>query len=89
MEYEVTQEIMYCPLSPVTLYFVFSDESEEPSMKTLELIDKQKNAFGDMIYYIRDEKGTTATVFEQDVEDYLKIKGASSLMKGQSYIYRK
>ena len=58
-------------------------------MKTLELIDKQKNAFGDTIYYIRDERGATATVYEQDVEDYLRKKGVSSLTKGHSYVYRK
>lgn len=89
MYYGVTQEIILLSLIPCKIVFVFSDESEELPMKTLELIDKQRNAFGDMIYYIRDEKGATTTVFEQDVEDYLKIKGASSLMKGQSYIYRK
>jgi len=89
MAYKVHQEIIFCPMTPATLYFVFQDESEEPSMNTFELVDKHKNAYGDMIYYIRDEKGSTALICEQDVDEYLREKGASSLVKGQSYVYSK
>ena len=58
-------------------------------MKTHELIDKQQNVYGETIYYIRDEKGATTTVCEQDVEEYLKKKGVSSLSQGHSYVYKK
>lgn len=58
-------------------------------MKTLELIDKRKNAYGDVIYYIRDEGGATVVISEKEVEGYLRKKGASSLTQGHSYVYRK
>jgi hypothetical protein len=89
MEYFVLEEILHSPINIEKFYSVINDERDEPLLKTLTLVDKQKNGFGDMVYFIRDEKGLTDTVFEQDVQDYMRKKGVSSLTEGDSFVYRK
>lgn len=89
MDYFVPKETLYFPMGMGVFYFVIMAEREEPLLKTLTLIDKQKNGFGEMVYFIRDEKGLTATVNEQNVDDYMRKKGVSSLVEGSSFIYNK
>ena len=68
---------------------MFYPQQRRETLKTLELVQKQKNGFGDMIFYIREEKGAIRLVCERDVETYMQEKGVSSLVQGASYIYPK
>ncbi|MCY9668743.1 hypothetical protein M5X11_28110 [Paenibacillus alginolyticus] len=56
-------------------------------MFSLELIHKEKNGFGDMYYYIRDENGVMSRVYEGDLEEFLKKKGVPLLKEGVPFIY--
>lgn len=68
-------------------YGILPTPEEGETVKTLELIRKEKNVFGDTIYYIRDERCAICVICESDVETYLRQKGVSSLVQGSSYIY--
>ena len=89
MDYIMLSETLLCPRITNLLYCVLSNESEGISMRTLELIQKQKNNFGDTVYYIREENGVVAVVCESEVEGYLKMKGAAALVEGTAYVYPK
>lgn len=58
-------------------------------MPTLELISKEKNAFGDMYYYIRDSNGVTSQVYEGDLDAFMKKNGATELKESRAYLYPK
>lgn len=67
----------------------YTDLRRGETLKTLELIQKQKNGFGDMMFFIRDDRGAVCLVCERDVETYMQEKGVSSLVQGSSYVYPK
>lgn len=60
---------------------------EGETLPSLELIQKGRNAFGEMIYYIRDHNGIINQVHEEHVHDFLKKNGVSELKEGTPYEY--
>jgi len=60
---------------------------EEVMLPSLELIQKEKNRFGDMVYTIRDQRGITSTVYEGELEVFLKERGVSVLKEGTPTMY--
>ena len=68
-------------------YNVLPSPEEGETLKTWELIYKQKNTFGDMNYSIRDNKGLIHQIWESDVETFLEKHGVSSLIQGFPYEY--
>ncbi|MFC0213879.1 hypothetical protein ACFFK0_15720 [Paenibacillus chartarius] len=56
-------------------------------MPSLELIGKQENGFGETIYYIRDQSGTTNMVHESHLSDFMKKNGATALKEGLPFRY--
>jgi hypothetical protein len=76
----------FCPIRPPVCYGTgWTEEGEQ--MPSLELVDKQKNGFGDTIYYIRDQNGTTNMVYESHLADFLKKNGVSVLKEGTPFRY--
>lgn len=77
------------PVQPPACYANtwMEEEEEEETLPSLELIDKKKNGFGDMIYYIRDQRGVTNQVYEGDLAAFMKMKGVSELKEGTPLLY--
>lgn len=74
------------PIQPSACYAnAWMEEGE--IVPSLELIDKKKNVFGDMIYYIRDQRGVTSQVYEGDLLEFMKSKGVSELKEGSPLFY--
>lgn len=76
----------FCPIQPPVCYGIgLLEEADE--MPSLELIGKQKDVFGETVYYIRDQNGATNMVHESHLSDFLKKNGVSVLKEGASYQY--
>ncbi len=88
MLYAIPSGGCFCPIIPPFCYGT-SPTREGETMSELELLSKEKNAFGDMYYYIRDSHGVTNHVFEGDLDTFMKANGAKELKKGRSYQYSK
>lgn len=76
----------YCPVHPLVCYGSDVAKVREERM-VLELIGKEKNGFGDTIYYIRDGKGATSMVAECNLSDYMKKNGVTELKEGLPFQY--
>jgi hypothetical protein len=76
----------FCPVRPPVSYGSSLKEEEE-WMPSLELISKEKNSFGDMYYYIRDQNGTVSHIYEENLEAFLKEKGVSELKDSVPFLY--
>ncbi|MEB3103307.1 hypothetical protein [Ferviditalea candida] len=76
----------FCPTQPPVCYGIGLSEEGE-MMPSLELVGKQKNGFGDTIYYIRDQNGTTNMIHESRLSDFLKKNGVSVLKEGDPFKY--
>lgn len=88
MEYPLPSGGWLFPRRWLFTYDLFPTESgDEWVASKLELISKEKNVFGDTVYHIREANGMTYTVFEQELEGYLKRKGVFSLTPGQPFLY--
>jgi hypothetical protein len=87
MEYTLPAGGCVCPQLPPCAYGIRTDGNEGETMTQLELIRKEKNAFGDMVYVIRDERGCVSFVYEGNLEHYLQQKGVTHLVEGAPFVY--
>ncbi len=78
----------FCPMLPPFCYGSSLIEEAE-NVSRLELISKEKNGFGDTYYYIRDSRGITTRVYEDDLDAFMRKNGATELSKGSAYLYAK
>lgn len=62
---------------------------EEMALPSLELVDKQKDVYGETIYYIRDERGVTSMVHECNLDDFMHGKGVTELQEGTPFLYQR
>jgi hypothetical protein len=87
MPYVLTTGGCFFPVQPSHSYNVLPTIEEGETVKTMELIDKQKNGFGDMIFFIRDDKGFIYLIWEKEVDAFLNKHGVTSLIQGSPYEY--
>lgn len=76
----------YCPIQTPVCYQVGVATISEERM-VLELISKERNVFGDTIYYIRDGRGATSVVYENDLPQFMKKNGVTELKEGSPFKY--
>jgi len=87
MEYAMPEGGCMCPEPPSCIYLAGFEGSEGRALTYLELIRKEKNVFGDMVYLIREERGSITSVYERNLEEYLREKGVSHLVEGKPFVY--
>lgn len=58
-------------------------------MPSLVLVNKQKDVYGEMVYYIRDERGVTNMIHECNLDDFMRRRGVSELQEGRPFFYER
>lgn len=62
---------------------------EEIALPSLVLVNKQRDVYGEMVYYIRDERGVTHMIHECKLHDFMRRRGVAELQGGSPFFYER